>query len=229
GFTGIIYTSSNTGVISIAAGKLHIKNAGITTITAKVGGVTYSQAVTVNKAPLIIKANNKSKTAGAVNPALDVVYTGFVYSDNATSLTVQPTVTTTAITSSPAGSYPITVGSAVAANYAITYEPGTLTVSKAVSNFALDSGTPVVSSSLSPNGDGINDYLSIANIEAYPDNTFLLMNSQGVQVYNTKRYNNLNNRFDGHSESGHKLPQGTYFYLLQYGSESIKGYVILKY
>ncbi|MDB4921260.1 MBG domain-containing protein [Mucilaginibacter sp.] len=85
-------------------------------------------ALTVSKAPLIITAENKTKAYGAANPALTVTYTGFVNDNTTASLTTQPTVSTTATTTSAAGSYPITVSGAVAANYAITYVAGTLNV-----------------------------------------------------------------------------------------------------
>ena len=91
-----------------------------------------SGTLTVTKATLIITANNTAKTYGAVNPTLTVTYTGFAGSDNSASLTTQPTITTTALTSSPAGNYPITAGGAAAANYSISYVAGTLTVNKAV-------------------------------------------------------------------------------------------------
>lgn len=127
---GTTYTSSNTNVATIANnGNIHLTGAGTTTIKVTMDSVSLSKTLTVNKAPLTITANNESKAAGTANPVLGVTYNGFVNSDNATSLTVQPTAVTTAVFSSPAGTYPITVGGAVAANYNITYLPGVLTVS----------------------------------------------------------------------------------------------------
>lgn len=87
--------------------------------------------LTVTKAALIITANNTAKSYGAVNPTLTVTYTGFAGTDNSASLTTQPIITTTALTGSPVGTYPITASGAVAANYSISYAAGTLTVNKA--------------------------------------------------------------------------------------------------
>jgi Ice-binding-like/MBG domain (YGX type)/Domain of unknown function (DUF4214)/SdrD B-like domain len=86
--------------------------------------------LTVTQAPLTITADDKSKTLGAALPTLTASYVGFVNNDTAASLTTPPTLTTTATASSSvAGSpYPITASNAVDSNYAISYAPGTLTV-----------------------------------------------------------------------------------------------------
>jgi predicted alpha-1,2-mannosidase len=124
------YASSNTNVATIANnGNIHITGAGTTSIKITRDSVSLSKILTIDKAPLTITANNESKIAGTANPALGITYTGFVYNDSPTSLTVQPTVMTTAVFSSPVGTYPITVGGATATNYNITYVPGVLTVS----------------------------------------------------------------------------------------------------
>ena len=52
---------------------------------------------------------------------LSVSYSGFVNGDTSASLTAQPVVSTTATTSSPVASYPITASGAVDANYTICY------------------------------------------------------------------------------------------------------------
>ena len=59
---------------------------------------------------------------------MTVSYSGFVNGDTAASLTTQPTVTTTATTASPVGTYPITASGATSANYTMSYVNGTLTV-----------------------------------------------------------------------------------------------------
>src|SRR5262249_54163267 len=87
--------------------------------------------LTVTPAPLTISADAKTKAYGAATPPLTVSYSGFVNGDTAASLTTAPTVSTTATAGSPAGTYTITVGPAASANYTITYQPGTLTVTKA--------------------------------------------------------------------------------------------------
>ena len=87
--------------------------------------------LSVTPAALTITADNKTKTVGAANPPLTFTPTGFVNGDTVSSLTTQPTLTTTATTSSPAGNYPITASGAVSQNYTISYVAGTLTVTAA--------------------------------------------------------------------------------------------------
>jgi hypothetical protein len=65
------------------------------------------------------------------NPDFTFTYTGFVYSDNAASLTAAPVGATTATTTSDVGSYPITVSGASDPDYTIAYAGGTLTINKA--------------------------------------------------------------------------------------------------
>ena len=82
-------------------------------------------------ATLTVTAANETKAYGAANPALTVSYSGFVNGDTAASLTTAPTVSTTAVTASPVGTYPITASGAASANYTFTYVSGTLTVTPA--------------------------------------------------------------------------------------------------
>ncbi len=83
--------------------------------------------LTVTKAPLTAKADNKTRTFGTANPALTITYTGFVNSDGPGSIT-QPSISTTATISSPFGTYPIVLAGGVAANYTLTLQQGTLSV-----------------------------------------------------------------------------------------------------
>src|SRR5438046_3860685 len=61
--------------------------------------------------------------------------------DTAASLTTEPTLTTTALGSSHAGTYPITASGAVAADYTISYVAGTLTVNAAALTITADDKT----------------------------------------------------------------------------------------
>lgn len=65
-------------------------------------------------------------------PELTVSYEGFVNGDTADVLTMAPSPTTIATGNSLAGAYAIVVSGAMAANYDITYEEGTLTLAPAV-------------------------------------------------------------------------------------------------
>ncbi len=132
-------------------------NVGTYTITAS--GATdpnyvfryLSGVLTVTPAPLTITANSQSKVAGSANPALTFAATGYVNGNTASSLTTQPKLSTTATTTSAAGSYPITASGAVDANYTIKYVSGTLSVTAAPVASAVHAAavvTPSVTSSV---------------------------------------------------------------------------------
>jgi MBG domain (YGX type) len=94
--------------------------------------ITYQTGtMTVGPAPLTVTADNKAMSLGSPLPTLTVSYAGFVNGDNASNLTTNPTITTTANSSSPAGAYPITASDAQDPNYFFTYLPGTLTINSA--------------------------------------------------------------------------------------------------
>ncbi len=79
---------------------------------------------------------------------------------------------------------------------------------------------------ISPNGDGVNDHLTIPEIEYYPDNQFMVFNRWGAQVFGRKAYLN---EFDGHDDGGRDLPDGVYYYVLDLGngSKPVKGYFVI--
>jgi len=92
----------------------------------------------------------------------------------------------------------------------------------------------VVHQGVSPNGDGVNDYLHIEGINSYPDNKLVIMNRNGSLVYEARGYDNASRIFDGRSSKTRQLQlPGTYFYSLEYTSKGVirhvTGYIILKY
>lgn len=64
---------------------------------------------------------------------------------------------------------------------------------------------------ITPNGDGINDYLDIQNLENLEDNTLSIFNRWGKKVYEKQRYLPDTDRWNGSD-----LADGTYFYILKY-------------
>jgi len=92
----------------------------------------------------------------------------------------------------------------------------------------------MVHQGLSPNGDGVNDFLAIDNISKYPDNKLTIINRNGALVYEAKGYDNATHVFDGHSNKNGKMQlPGTYYYSLEYTINGVAkhktGYVVLKY
>ena len=74
-------------------------------------------------------------------------------------------------------------------------------------------GDLVVNTGFSPNGDGINDFFRIEGLERYPDHRLVVFNRWGSKVFSSKNYQN---DWDG-SWDNSILPDGTYFYILEYG------------
>ncbi len=79
----------------------------------------------------------------------------------------------------------------------------------------------------SPNNDGKNDAFVIHGIESYPDNVLTIYNRWGNIVYSKNSYFN---EWDGVSNNGQALPEGTYFAILEInkGEIVLKGYVELR-
>ncbi|MHA3789450.1 YDG domain-containing protein [Flavobacterium hauense] len=73
------------------------------------------------KKTLTAKADNKTKTQGAANPALTITYAGFEGGQTAATAAgfVAPSITTTADATSPLGAYPINLSGGWADNYTI--------------------------------------------------------------------------------------------------------------
>ncbi len=84
--------------------------------------------LTVNPAVLTGAADNKSRAYGATNPVFTATYSGFVNGEDASVIGGTLTGSSPATTSSPAGSYSISISGQSAANYTIQYVGGTLSV-----------------------------------------------------------------------------------------------------
>ncbi len=128
--------------------------------------------------------------------------------------------------------YTVTVTRATPGSGNTAYQP--VGVEKPVESLSLGEDGIAVHQGISPNGDGINDFLIIENISQYPDNKLAIMNRNGQLVYETKGYDNSSKVFDGRSsKDGHLQLPGTYFYSLDYTVKGIAkhktGFIVLKY
>jgi gliding motility-associated-like protein len=87
-----------------------------------------------------------------------------------------------------------------------------------------------ISEFITPNGDGLNDYLFIEGIERFPENKLLIYNRRGVVVYESSSYINTWRGQSNKAFSGNRLPEGSYFYSFQTapGVKPLTGYIILK-
>jgi gliding motility-associated-like protein len=87
---------------------------------------------------------------------------------------------------------------------------------------------------ITPNGDGINDYLEIPclDTELYPNNSLIIYNQWGDKVFEASPYSNdpltvWRGTLNG--EEGKDLPDATYFYIFKSAPDrpALKGYVEL--
>jgi len=97
----------------------------------------------------------------------------------------------------------------------------------------------IVYNGISPDGDGVNDFFFIERIDSFPDNTVTIFNRWGVEVYSREGYDNDPvTSFNGFSNGrvtvseGRGLPTGTYYYVIQYQTETdglrqLAGYLYL--
>ncbi len=83
-----------------------------------------------------------------------------------------------------------------------------------------------VNQMLTPNGDGMNDFLFIRGVEKAKNNSLRIFNRWGIAVYEGENYNNQNNVFDGRSKGRSTvsveeyLPSGIYFYIFEYQTDN---------
>ncbi|HMJ69659.1 MAG TPA: gliding motility-associated C-terminal domain-containing protein [Cyclobacteriaceae bacterium] len=86
---------------------------------------------------------------------------------------------------------------------------------------------------LSPNGDGKNESLYLEFIEIIPDtktNKVTIFNRWGSPVFEIADYNNNDRVFKGMDQSGKELPNGTYFYRVEFesGKKTKDGFITLR-
>jgi gliding motility-associated-like protein len=100
-----------------------------------------------------------------------------------------------------------------------------------------NTGSNIIVSSniITPNGDGVNDYFTINNLQSYFNNGSNGNNGCRVEIYNM--WNEIvyssdyyNNDWNCQYYDGKSLPDGAYYYYIQCGRETLKGNInILTY
>ena len=78
---------------------------------------------------------------------------------------------------------------------------------------------------ISPNGDGVNDFWIVQNIQLYPNNEVKVFDRAGRVVYSKKGYDNS---WDG-TLNGKPLAEDTYYYILDLGNGNakLKGFITI--
>jgi gliding motility-associated-like protein len=114
---------------------------------------------------------------------------------------------------------------------------GTYTVRLIVGNACgLDTAYQVISEAIdleffngfSPNGDGHNDTWRIPFLDYYSENTVKIINRWGSEVWKGSNYDNNKVIWNGENMNGNQLPDGTYFYIIEYNQTNKEGWVIIK-
>jgi autotransporter-associated beta strand protein len=183
--TGFVSGDDQTVLSAIPVLSADGYNSGSHTISISTKGITadnYNLAetqngtLTVNKALLTVTVRDTSREEGKPNPDFALKYSGFVNFDNADSLDVKPTVSCAADSSSPNGTYAIEIAGGSDNNYDLSYQNGTLTVTKATA--ILSAKGPNVLCYPNP----VADYLNVAIKGNAEFVTFELYNTSGVLV-----------------------------------------------
>src|SRR5439155_17572870 len=117
----------NVGSYAITQGTLALSNYTLSYVGAN---------LTIGKATLTVTADDKSRPYGDANPAFTAIITGFKNGEMlvGSGVTGSPSLTSTAIATSPVAGSPYTItaalGTLASANYSFTFANGKLTVTK---------------------------------------------------------------------------------------------------
>jgi 6-phosphogluconolactonase (cycloisomerase 2 family) len=231
------FTSSNPSVALIQGNQVQIVGAGVTQITATVAAhENYGAAISITRTLTIKKAQ---QTITLEAPTEVQLHEG-VITVKATSTSGLPVQLRLADTQNAQlegtrlrllkeGMVTLIASQAGDNNIQAAQEVAIpIRILNPVSNIVLQ-----VHRALSPNGDGINDFVKIEGIEGYNSNKVSFMSSAGEMVWTASGYNNGSVAFRGLSNKNARLTAGTYFYLIEINHQGKvhyeRGYVILRY
>ncbi|MFI5158777.1 MAG: gliding motility-associated C-terminal domain-containing protein [Sphingobacteriales bacterium] len=100
-------------------------------------------------------------------------------------------------------------------NYYISQLNGSCESERAELQVTVGLSTLNIANAFSPNGDCINDYWQISNIENYPNALVQIFNRYGQKLFESKGYSTP---FDG-TYNGQKLAAGVYYYIINLNSK----------
>jgi len=154
-----------------------------------------------------VTANDVTRVLNAPNPAFTAMYSGFRSGEGPQVLTAPVLFETAAASTSPVGTYPVTPRGATAANYSITFVPGTLTVTNN-GCMLFDATRPVKSGSTVPIKLALCDAAGL-NVSA----PSTVVSSQGLTLVSTGA--------DGPvQDAGHANPDANFRY-----DAGLEGYI----
>jgi hypothetical protein len=178
------------------------------TDTTNYNDAAQSVSINVTKATVTITADDQTKSYRAANPSLTYTTGSFLNGDTAGVLSGTPNLSTTSVTLSSVGNYPITItqGSLTAVDYNFTLVGGTLSVTKTTPALTwatpadITYGTPLGNSQLNASATNPNDGTIVSGNFNYSPaaGTFLLAGSAQVlsAQFTPADANNYNNPSD---------------------------------
>jgi hypothetical protein len=123
--------NGNPVAMPAPAGNFTITPSGLNLIQPADYTVHYeSGSLSMGKASLQAKADDKTRVYGDVNPGFTISYIGFKYNDTEADITA-PIASTNALQTSNVGNYSITLTGGSSSNYTIINSNGTLNIIKA--------------------------------------------------------------------------------------------------
>lgn len=82
---------------------------------------------------------------------------------------------------------------------------------------------------LTPNDDGLNDFVYIRNIELFPNNRVVIISSYGEEIITIYNYDNIDRVWRGHNSRGDLVADGTYYYIVEAeGMRAVAGWIIVR-
>ena len=216
GFTSYFWSPDSLTTASIV-----VTQAGIYTVTGtNQSGCQASASIEIIQSPPInaeiSSPTNQSgyniSTIGGSDGIINTTVSGGI-PDYTYSWSDNPTILTPDRSNLSEGTYTVVITDAVGCSVELTI---TLT---APSQLVLPNG-------FTPNGDGFNDRFVIKGLEGYTNNTLTVFNRWGNIVY---QQNGYNNDWNGVSNNGKDVPDGTYFIILEVqGFETLNGYLDIR-
>jgi hypothetical protein len=139
------FTYNGNAATPVAAGSYTV-SASFTSNDPNYTSAAGAGSLTINQAVLTATATSQSMIFGGPVPALTFTLTGFAGADTAAVVSGAPQLSTTATSTSPVGTYPITVGAGTlaAANYTFTFVNGILTILPATPAVVVSCPTGIV-------------------------------------------------------------------------------------
>ncbi len=196
-------TITTTATASTGAGTVPITLSGGSALNYSI--LLQSGTLTISKATLTIKADDKSRIYGQANPVNSITYTGFVNGENSSFIT-PPTISGPSATAlSSVGNYPISLSGGLAANYTLNLQPGTLSVTKAMLQAIADNKQRVygqANPSLTITYSGFVNGENASAIASLPQATTSASSNSSVGNYSITVSGGLANNYDFSYVSG---------------------------